>query len=150
MDLVVSPINFNGKWESVYADKVVKEGCSKYILKQRIYHPFKNETEAEINKAVSAYPSGWTYGIWRLHPNGGQRNQGSITELYAARIGEAISPDDENYTPHELQLKIDNVTIDKQTFINNRFNDHFRLCDVVKLEKNKIQKYIKEKFPSEE
>lgn len=156
MDLAVSSINFNGGWERVGKDSVVKKqlsggGYAKYVLKKRIYHPFQNETKAEIEQAVGAYPCGWSYGIWQLHPNARQRNRGSITELYAARVGEVISPDkEEDYTPHNLQLEIDNVDIDTDTFIKNHFNDHFRICDVAKLEKSDATKIISKYFGSEQ
>lgn len=150
MNNTISPINFNGSWQ-ILGKKVVpkyltSEGA-KIVIHPTVYHPNIGESPAEIKAAMDKLRSGWFYSIWRLHPNGGQRNAGAIYELYAPKLGNVVSGKEaEALTNNKIMLDIANVNIDEATFTRNHNTDAFRIFDVIKLEAKRaaelIEKYI--------
>lgn len=150
MNNTISQLNFNGCWQ--IGTKTVNrlEDGTRAILYERIYHPFVGETKGEIAKTMKELHSGWSYSIWNLHPNGGQRNKGGIFELYVPKLGTTIDKSEaDRFIAHDTMLDIENVYTDSTTFANKRFNDHFRLADVAKLTKKKVSKLVSTYFKEE-
>ena len=146
----ISPVNFNGSWE-VLEKKIVPKYLTseggKMVIHPAIYHPSAVESPAQIQAAMNKLKSGWCYSVWKLHPNGGQRNSGSIYEMYAPRLGNTVSEKEaEKFISNDSLLKIANVDTDEATFRTNHNTDSFRVFDVIKLSAQRaselITKYI--------
>ncbi len=136
-----STTSFNGLWEPVKVLKketgVYNRNKVLYTLKDFVYHPFINETEAEIKAATEKYFFGRNFSLWDRFDN---HHKCDIIQMNRIKIGEKVLKEKENeYIADGWTTEPIAGIPNDEAFKQSYYNDTYAAFDVSMMDAERVK-----------
>ena len=131
----VDSLSFNGLWEPVRTLKketgVYNKNKVFYTLREYIYHPFAEESSAEISKNVEKIYFGRSFSLWDRFDN---HHKCDLFQMNRVKVGDSINESNaDEYIKKGWKKKPAETIVDDKEFYETYTNETYAPFDIRKM-----------------